>query len=105
MSKPEEVLACDHFMSVVPFILPIDQRRWAIYDYSATSEEFVTTVNCDKETFEHKIGEFTSYIIIKEAQKSDLYRYNWVVHQPLCEETEDSSSYFLHSVVITITVN
>ena len=77
MPKPEEVLACERFMSdVVPFILPIDQRRWAIFDYSVTSEEFMITVNYDKEKFEHKIGEFVSDII-KEAQKSDLYRYNW----------------------------
>ena len=86
MSKPEEILACDRFMSdIVPFILPIDQRRWAIFYYSMTSEEFVITVNYDKEKFEHKIGEFTSDII-KEAQKKDLCGYNWAVHQPLCEE-------------------
>ena len=105
MSKPEEVLACDRFMSdVVPFVLPIDQRRWAVFDYAVTCEDFVISVNYSNEKFEHKIGEFVADII-KEAQKSDLYRYGWAVHRPLCEETEDSSSYFLHSVVITITVN
>ena len=73
MSKPEEVLACDSFMSYVPpFILPIDLWRWTISYYSVTPEELVITVNYDKETFEHKIGEFTSNII-KEAQKNDLY--------------------------------
>ena len=77
MPKPEEVLACESFMSdVVPFILPIDQKRWAIFDYSVTSEEFTITVNYDKEKFEHKISEFVSDII-KEAQKNNLYRYNW----------------------------
>ena len=85
----------------VPFILPIDQRRWAVFDSSMTSEKFVTTVNYDKERFEHKIGEF-AFVIIKKAQKSDLYRYNWAVHRPLCEEIEDPCIYFLHSVVITI---
>ena len=31
MSEAEEVLACDRFMSdVVNFILPIDQRLWAV---------------------------------------------------------------------------
>ena len=69
-----------------------------------TSEEFVITVNYDKEKFEHNIDEYVSDII-KEAQKSDLYEYNYVVHRPLSEEIEDSSSSFLHSVVITITVN
>ena len=79
---------------IVPFILPIDQRRWAVCDYSVTSEEFLITVNYDKEKFKHKIGEFVPDII-KEAEKSNLYRYNWAVHRPLCEEIEDSSSYLV----------
>ena len=97
MSKPGEVLACDRFMSdVVPFILPIEQRQWAVCDCTVTCEDFFMTINYDKEKFEFKIGEFVADII-KEAQKS--------VHRPLCEEIEDASSYFLHSNVITIPVN
>ena len=65
---------------------------------------FVININFEKKKFEHKIGELT-HNIIKEAQKSDLYSYGWTVHQPLCEEIEDSSSYFLHSIITTITVN
>ena len=104
MSKLE-VYACNCLMpDVVSFILPIDQRRCVLIDYSVTSEKFVITVNYDKEWFEHNINEFVRDII-KEAQKSNLYRYNWAVHQPLCEEIQDSNSYFLHSVVITITIN
>ena len=97
MSKPGEVLACDRFMSdVVPFILPIEQRQWAVCDCTVTCEDFFMTINYDKEKFEFKIGEFVADTL-KEAQKS--------VHRPLCEEIEDASGYFLHSIVITIPVN
>ena len=69
MSKPEEVLSCERFMSdIAPFILPTDQGKWAFFYYSVTSEEFVITVNYDKEKLEHKIGEYVPDII-KEAQK------------------------------------
>ena len=105
MSQPEEVLACEHFMlDVVHFILPIEQRGWAVFDYSVSPEEFAIKINFEKEKFEHKVGELTGDII-QEAQKSDLYRYAWAVHWPLCEEIEDASSCFLHSIVITIPVN
>ena len=63
---------------------------------------FVININFEKKKFEHKIGELTHNII---KQKSDLYSYGWTVHQPLCEEIEDSSSYFLHFIITTITVN
>ena len=79
---------------IVPFILPIDQRKWAVCDYSVTSEEFVITVNYDKEKFERKTGEFVSDII-KEAQNCNLYRYNWAVHRPLCEELKILAVTFL----------
>ena len=79
--------------------------KMGFFYYSVTSEEFVITVNYDKEKLEHKIGEYVPDIIKEAQKKSDLYRWNWAVHWPLCEEIEDSSSYFLHSVVITITVN
>ena len=61
-------------------------------------------MNYSKEKLEHKIGEFAADVI-KEAQKSDLYRYGWAVHLHLCEEIEDASDYFLHSILITKTVN
>ena len=103
MSKIEELDACERFMSdIVPFILPTDQRRCIAIDYSVSSDEFVIKVNYSKGMFEHKIKEFVCNII-KEAQKSDLHRYNWAVHRPLCEEIEETKSYFLHSVSITIT--
>ena len=89
MSKIEEFDACERFMSdIVPFILPTDQRRWIAIDYSVTSDGFVIKVNYSKDMFEHKIKEFVCNII-KEAQKSDLHRYNWAVHRPLCEEIEE----------------
>lgn len=96
MSKSEEVEACDRFMTnIVLFILPFEQRRFVLVDYSVCSDAFVISINYDKNQFEYKI----------KAQKSDLYRYNWKVHRSLCEEIEDPPlSYFDHSVVITFTV-
>ena len=105
MFQQGEVLACDSFKSdSVHFILPIEQRQWAVCDCTVTCEYFFITINYDKEKFQHKIGEFVADTI-KEAQKSDLYRYGWKVHRPLCEKIEDASGYFPHSIVITIPVN
>ena len=73
-------------------------------DYSVSSHEFVIKVNYNKNLFEHLINEFVRDIFM-EAQNSKLHRCSWAVHQPLIEEIIDSESCFLHSVVITITVN
>ena len=73
-------------------------------DYSVSSDEFVIKVNYDEDQFELLIDQFLRDII-KKAQKSKLHRYGWAVLLPLVEEIVDAASYFLHSVVITITVN
>ena len=68
-------------------------------------EDFVIFIGCDKDKFEHKIGEFVKDII-KEAQKSELYRYHWAVHCPLVEERETMpDQYFSHSIAISFTIN
>ena len=103
MSKIEEGNACDRFMSdIIPFVLPIAQRRFVSVEYSISPDEFVIKVSYDKDLFRHKINGFVCDII-KEAQKSDLHRYSWAVHTPLCEEIEEPN--FVHTVAITITAN
>ena len=58
MFQQGEVLACDSFKSdSVHFILPIEQRQWAVCDCTVTCEYFFITINYDKEKFQHKIGE------------------------------------------------
>lgn len=94
-------------LNVVPFILPIEQRRFRLVEHSVSLEVFVISVNYNKTFFEHKINEFVRDII-KEAQNSDSYRYHWAVHGPLCEGIENPPDffpfYFFHSVIITLTV-
>lgn len=103
MSECEEIEACHKFISeIVSFIPPFCQRKFVLVGDSVSSDEFVIKVNYDKEQFEHLTNEFVCGIT-KEAQNSRLHRYNWEVHQPL--EIVDSSSFFLHSVVITFTGN
>ena len=101
MSKIKEFEVCDRFMTkIVPFILPIEQTKFVLVYYKVPDEEFVITVNYDRSQFEHKINEFV-HDIMKEAQNSDSYRYNWKVQWPLCEKIEDPPlSYFDNSVVI-----
>ena len=43
--------------------------------------------------------------LIKDTQNKDLHRYGCAVHRPFCEEIIDPKSYFLNSVIITITAN
>lgn len=74
-----------------------------LVDHSVSDDEFVIKINYDKSQFEHRINEFVGRII-REAQNSDLYRYNWKVHRLLCEEIEESESYFGNSIIITFTV-
>ena len=57
-----------------------------------------------KRISEHLIQEFVCGII-KEAQRSKLYRYKWAVHQPLFDEIEEPNNFFPNIVVITITRN
>ena len=84
MSKIEEGDACDSFMSdIVPFVLPVAQRRFVLVEYSISPDEFVIKVSYDKDLFRH--------------------RYSRAVHMPLCEEIEEPN--FVHTVVITITAN
>ena len=41
MSKSEQVEACDRFMTnIVLFILPFEQRRFVLVDYSVCSDAF-----------------------------------------------------------------
>ena len=104
MSKIEEFEACDRFMSEAQFFLPIDQRRFVLLEHRVDQDAFVIIANYEKHMFEHKINEFLRDLI-KEAQNTDLYRYDWAVYRPLCEKIMDPKSYFLNSVVVTITAN
>ena len=75
-------------------------------EHNVSCEGFVIFIGYDKEDkFEHKIGEFVEDII-KEARKSELYRYHWAVHHPLVEERKAMlHEYFPHSIVISFTIN
>ena len=89
---------------VVQFILPIEQRKFVLVDHAVSPEEFAITIrynkSLNKSLFEHKINEFVCDIT-KEASNSDLYRYHWAVHRPLCEDIEMPHSYLFHAIVIT----
>ena len=52
MFQQGEVLACDSFKSdSVHFILPIEQRQWAVCDCTVTCEYFFITINYDRKSF------------------------------------------------------
>ena len=89
---------------VIPFVGFFSQRRFVLVDHSVSDEEFVIKVNYEKDNLQHLIQEFVCDII-KEAQRSKLYKYNWAVHRPLFDAIEEPNNFFLNSVVITITRN
>ena len=101
----EDLDSCHKFMSeVVPFVGFFSQRRFVLVDHSVSDEEFVIKVNYEKDNLQHLIQKFVRDII-KEAQRSKLYKYNWAVHRPLFDAIEEPNNFFLNSVVITITRN
>ena len=76
----EKFDVCHKFMSnCFQFILPLNERKFLTLKHNVSCKDFVTFVNYDKEQFGDKIQQFF-HDIIKEAQKSDLYWYYWVVH-------------------------
>ena len=80
-------------------------RTFLQVDHNVSCKDFVTFIGYDKDKFEHKIVEFVRDIN-KEAQKSEHYRYNWIVHCPLVEERKAlPHEYFPHSVVISFRTN
>ena len=66
-----------------------------LIEHNVSCEDFEIFTDYDKSQFEHQINEFVRNII-KEAEKSDLYRHG--VASPPHE-------YFPHSVIISFTVN
>ena len=76
----EEFEVCHKFISeVVNFILLIEQGKFVQVEHNVSCEDFVIFIGYDKDRFGQKIDEFVKDII-KEAQKSELYRYHWAVH-------------------------
>ena len=74
-------------------------------EHNVSYNDFVIFIGYDKDEFDHKISEFVRDII-KESQKSELYRYGWAVHHPLVEERKGlPHEYFPHSIVISFTTN
>ena len=71
---------------------------WAevvLIEHNVSCEDFEIFIDYDKSQFEHQINEFVRNII-KEPEKSDLYRHG--VASPPHE-------YFPHYVIISFTVN
>ena len=102
----EEFDVCLKFISkVVKLILPTEQRKFVQIEHNVSCNDFVIFIGYDKDEFDHKISEFVRDII-KESQKSELYRYGWAVHHPLVEERKGlPHEYFPHSIVISFTTN
>ena len=100
----EQFEFCHKFIfEVVKFILPILQRMLVQVEHNVSCEDFVIFIRYDKDKFQHKIDEFVKDII-KEAQKSELYRYGWKVHRPLVEERKAMPhEYIPHSIAISFT--
>ena len=102
----EEFDVCLKFISeVFKLILPTEQRKFVQIEHNVSCNDFVISIGYDKDEFEHKISEFVRDII-KESQKSELYRYGWAVHHPLVEERKGlPHEYFPHSIFISFTTN
>ena len=58
-------------MTEIVLFLHLFRQRFVLVDYS---ENFVITLNYDKDQFGHLIAEFVRYIF-KELQQSELRRY------------------------------
>ena len=85
--RTEEFEVCHKFISeVVDFILLIEQRKFVQVEHNVSRKDFVIFIGYDKDRFGQKIDEYVKGII-KEAQKSKLYRYHWAVPHPLVEES------------------
>ena len=99
----EEFEVCHKFIfKVVEFILPIRQKLLVQVEH-VSCEDFVIFIRYDKHKFQHKIDEFVKHII-KEAQKSELYRYGCKVHRPLVKERKAMPhDNFSHSIAINFT--
>ena len=83
----EEFDVCHNFMTdCVRYILPFNYRKFVHLTHLVSSDSFTIFVSYDKERFGDRIQQFIQEII-KEGQKSDLYRYHWKVHHSLVEET------------------
>ena len=92
----EEFDVCHNFMSVcVQYILLANHRKFVHLTHLVGSDSFTIFVSYDKENFGDRIQQFFQEII-HEAQKNDLYRYNWKVHRSLVEETVNQPKELFH---------
>ena len=71
----DEFDVCHNFMSdCIRYILPLNQRKFVQLSHLAGCDSFTIFVSYDKENFGDRIQQFIQKII-KEAQRSELYRY------------------------------
>ena len=101
----EEFDVCHKFMeSCVQHILPFNEREFVSLTHLVSCDEFIIFLSYDKEKFGNKTQQFVQDMI-KETQKSDLYKYNWKVHQPLVLDELDLTCYrFPHCINIILPV-
>ena len=82
----------------------MNERKFVSLTHLVGCDNSVIFASDDKENFGHNIGQFIQDMI-KEAQKSDLHRYDWKTHRPRVYETKNTpNELFQDCIQIIFTV-
>ena len=84
--------------SCVRYIYRLNERKFVSLTHLVGCDDFVIFASDDKENFGHNIGQFIQDMI-KEAQKSDLHRYDWKTHRPRVYETKNPPNELFHDCI------